>query len=84
MVSKEGIMGTVSNVKSVAEDTIELEENDYYILLALLHSSDDTTVVSEEGEPLPGDECEKETTDRPSSRPKRSRRSAAQDDFFFY
>lgn len=59
MVSKEGIMRTVSKVKSIADDTIELEENYYYMLLALLHSSDDTTVISEEGEPLPGDECEK-------------------------
>ncbi|CAB4031506.1 Hypothetical predicted protein, partial [Paramuricea clavata] len=56
MVSKEGIMRTVSKVKSIADDTIELENNYYYILLALLHSSDDTIVVSEEGEPLPGDE----------------------------
>ena len=31
-----------------------------------------------------GDECEKETTDRPSSQLKRNRQSEAQDDFFFY
>lgn len=84
LVSKEGIKRTVSNVKLIAEDTVELERNDYYILLALLHSSDDTTVDRDEDEPLPDDLCEKYTADRPSSRSKRNRQSAAQDDFFFF
>jgi len=38
-VSKFGIKGTV-NVKWIADDTIEIEESDYYIYLALLHSSE--------------------------------------------
>ena len=80
--SKEGIKGTVSNVRSIADDAIEIEENDYYILLALSHSSDDTTVSHEEVDTLPGDECEVQVTDQPCSQPKRNRRIAAQDDFF--
>ena len=30
IVSKDGMKGTV-NVKSIADDTIEIEENDYYL-----------------------------------------------------
>ena len=37
VVSKDGIKGTV-NAKWIADDTIEIEENDYYIYLALLHA----------------------------------------------
>ena len=37
IVSKDGMRGTV-NVKWIADDTIEIEENDYYIYLALLHA----------------------------------------------
>ena len=35
--TKDGIKGTV-NAKWIADDTIEIEENDYYIYLALLHA----------------------------------------------
>ena len=37
---KEHIKGNV-NVKWIADDTIEIEENDYYIYLALLRTSED-------------------------------------------
>ena len=36
IVSKVGVKGTI-NVKWIADDTIEIEESDYYIYLALLH-----------------------------------------------
>ena len=37
IVSKDGIKGT-GNAKWIADDTIEIEENDYYIYLALLRA----------------------------------------------
>ena len=49
IVSKDGIKGTV-NVKWIADDTIEIEENDYYIYLALLHAAKDKVLSFEEPE----------------------------------
>ena len=49
IVSKDGIKGTV-NAKWIADDTIEIEENDYYIYLALLHASEDKVLSFEEPE----------------------------------
>ena len=49
IVSKDGIRGTV-NVKWIADDTIEIEENDYYIYLALLHAAKDKVLSFEEPE----------------------------------
>ena len=47
IVSKVGIKGT-EYVKWIADDTIEIEESDYYIYLALLHSSEDKVLSFEE------------------------------------
>ena len=37
-VSKQGIMGLVTNIKETSEDTIEIAEVDYYVILATLHA----------------------------------------------
>ena len=50
IVSKDGIRGTVTDVKWIADDTIEIEENDYYIYLALLHAAKDKVLSFEEPE----------------------------------
>ena len=86
IVSKDGIKGTVS-VKWIADDTIEIEENDYYIYLALLHASEDKVLSFEEPELTAGDDLieREDETDMQHSKPKRSRRMAATaGDFLFY
>jgi len=85
IVSKDGIKGGV-NVKWIADDTIEVEENDYYIYLALLHASEDKVLSFEEPELTADDLIEREDeTDMQHSRPKRRRRMAATaGDFLFY
>jgi len=86
IVSKDGIKGTV-NVKWIADDTIEIEENDYYIYLALLHASEDKVLSFEEPELTAVDDLieREDETDVQHSRPKRSRRIAATaGDFLFY
>ena len=50
--SQDGMKRTV-NVKWIADDTIEIEENDYYIYLALLHASEDKVLSFEEPRNLP-------------------------------
>ena len=48
-------MGLVTNIKEISEDTIEIAEDDYYVILATLHASKDRTLsneADEEGQPL--------------------------------
>ena len=51
IVSKDGTKETV-NVKWIADNTMEIEEIDYYIYLALLHASEDK-VLSLKNQSLP-------------------------------
>lgn len=86
IVSKVGIKGTL-NVKWIADDTIEIEESDYYIYLALLHSSEDKVLSFEEPELIADNDLNEreDETDKQYGRPKRCRRMAATaDDFLFY
>ena len=85
IVSKDSIKGTV-NFKWIADNTIEIEETDYYIYLALLHASDDKVLSFEEPVLTADDDLiEREViTDMQHSIPKRSRRMAATaGDFLF-
>ena len=94
VVSKQGIMGLVTNIKEISEDTIEIAEDDYYVILATLHASKDHTLSNEADEegtaPLLEEdderEGENESDERPSSRPKRRRnqRQAGNNDYLFY
>ena len=82
---KEQIKGNV-NVKWIADDTIEIEENDYYIYLAL-HVSEDKVLSFEEPELTADDDLieREDETDMQHSSSKRSRRMAATaGDFVFY
>jgi len=86
IVSKDGIRGTV-NVKWMEDDTIEIEENDYYIYLALLHAAKDKVLSFEKPEITADDDLieREDETDVQRSRSKRSRRMAATaGDFLFY
>ena len=87
IVSKDGIKGTINNVKWIADDTIEIEEKDYYIFLASLHASEDNVLSFEEPELTADDDLSErvDETTKQSNRPKRSRRMAATTgDFLFY
>ena len=85
LVSKDGMSGTVTSVRTVTSDTVEISESDYYILLASLHSSEDSVFPHEEpGEPEAGQGEHLSSRVDQSSRPKRRRRVAASTDFLFY
>ena len=94
VVSKQRILWLVTNIKEISEDTIEITEDDYYVILATLHASKDHTLSNEADEegtaPLLVEdderEGENESDERPSSRPKRRRnqRQAGNNDYLFY
>ena len=48
--SKEAIKGVVSNITVVDNETIGIDEGEYYLLLALLNGSTDTTSCNEADE----------------------------------
>ena len=86
IVSKDGTKETV-NVKWIADNTMEIEEIDYYIYLALLHTPEDKVLSFEEPELTADDDLieREDETDMQHSKPKRSRRMAATaGDFLFY
>ena len=66
-------------IKWIADDTTEIEENDYYIYLALLHASEDKVFSFEEPELTADDDLieREDETDMQHSSAKRSRRMAA-------
>ena len=85
LVSKDGMSGTVTSVRAVTSDTVEISERDYYIVLASLHSSEDSVFPHEEpGEPEAEQGEHLSSRVDQSSRPKRRRRVAASTDFLFY
>ena len=86
IVSKDGTKETV-NVKWIADNTMEIEENDYYIYLALLHAWEDKVLSFEEPKITADDDLieREDETDVQHSRLKRSRKMAATaGDFLFY
>ncbi|CAH3038627.1 unnamed protein product [Pocillopora meandrina] len=69
-VSKDGIKGTV-HVTLIADDTVEITENDYYICLASLHASEDNVLPFEEPEIDAEDDLDEREYE--SNRPKRKK-----------
>ena len=47
VIPKEAIKGVVSNITVVDNEIIEIDEGEYYLLLALLYGSTDTTSCNE-------------------------------------
>ena len=81
-VSKDGIKGTV-HVTLIADDAVEITENDYYICLASLHASEDIVLPFEEPEIDAEDYLDEREYE--SNRPKRSKRmTATACDFVYY
>ena len=50
VISKEAIKGVISNITVVNNEAIEIDEGEYYLLLALFNGSTDTTPCSEADE----------------------------------
>ena len=50
VISKEGIKGVVSSITVVDNETVEIDEGEYYLLLALVNGSTDTTSPNEADE----------------------------------
>ena len=80
----------VSNITVVDNETIEIDEGEYYLLLALLNGSTDTTFCNEaDEEPFAENSFEEQgdedsmTTDvgRPQRKPKKR---ALNNEFLFY
>ena len=46
-IPKEAIKGIVNNIRVTFEETLEIDEDDYYLLLALLNVSADNTSPNE-------------------------------------
>ena len=46
VIPKEGIKGVVSSITVVDDETVEIDEEEYYLLLALVNGSTDTTYLS--------------------------------------
>ena len=50
VIPKEGIKGAVSSITVVDNETVEIDEGEYYLLLALVNGSTDTTSPNEADE----------------------------------
>mgnify|MGYP002804287548 CR=1 FL=1 len=89
-MSTEGIIGIVNNITAVDDDTVHINEDDYYILLTMINGSFDN-ISPEEYESLQEsaihadseDEKQPHSTEA-NSRPKRKRNRNTNTMFFFY
>ena len=79
----------VSNITVDDNETIEIDEGEYYLLLALLNGSADTTSCNEADEEPFAENYFKEQGDEGSmttnvGRPQRKRKRAVNNEFLFY
>ena len=88
VIPKEGIKGVVSSITVVDNETIEIDELEYYLLLALVNGSTDTTSPNEadEGpfaESVDGQGNEDSIT-MDAGRPQRKWKRKVNQEFLFY
>ena len=79
----------VSNITVVDNETIEIDEGEYYLLLALLNGSTDTTSCNEADEEPFAENYFEEQGDEDSmttdvGRPQRKGKRAVNNEFLFY
>ena len=88
VIPKEAIKGVVSNITVVDNETIEIDEGEYYLLLALLNGSTDTTSANEaDEEPVAEnfeEQADEDSTTTDAGRPQRKRKRAVNNEFLFY
>ena len=53
MIPKEGIKGVVSSITVADNETVEIDEGEYYLLLVLVNRSTDTTSSPNEADEEP-------------------------------
>ena len=87
VIPKEGIKGDVSSITVVDNETVEINEGEYYLVLALVNGSTDTTSPNEaDEEPFAesvdgrGDE---DSITMDAGRPQRKRRRTVNQEFLF-
>ena len=88
-VIPEAIKGVVSNITVVDNETIEIDEGKYYLLLALLNGSTDTTSCNEADEEPFAENYFEDQGDEGSmttevGRPQSKRKRAVNNEFLFY
>lgn len=89
VIPKEARKGVVSNITVVDNETVEKDEGEYYLLLAMLNGSTDTTSCYEADEELFPENYFEEQGDEDSmttdiGRPQRKRKRAVNNEFLFY
>lgn len=89
-IPKEAIKGIVNNVRVTFEETLEIDEDEYYLLLALLNGSADSESLNEaEGQLVEEvaegqEESMDDTSSTRISRPQRKRKKTSKNVFLFY
>ena len=88
VIPQEGIKGVVSSITVVDNETVEIDEGEYYLLLALVNGSTDTTSPNEaDKEPFAesvdgqGDE---DSITMDAGQPLRKRKRTLNQEFLFY
>ena len=88
VIPKEGIKVVVSSITVVDNETVEIDEGEYYLLQALVNGSTDTTSPNEaDEEPFAetvdgqGDE---DSITMDADRPQRKRKRTVNQEFLFY
>ena len=83
---KEAIKGIVNNIRVTFEETLEIGEDEYYLLLALLNGSADNTSPNEaEGQFVAeGQEDLDDSISPKTGRPQRKRKKTSNNVFLFY
>ena len=88
VIPKEGIKGVVSSITVVDNETVEIDEGEYYLLLALVNGSTDTTSPNEADEEPFADRVDgqgdEDSITMEAGRLQRKRKRTVNQEFFFY
>ena len=88
VIPKEGIKGVVSSITVVDNETVEIDEGEYYLLLALVNGSTDTTYLNQADEEPFAESVDVQGDEDPitmdAGRPQRKRKRTVNQEFLFY
>ena len=83
-VPKLGIKSIVRSIKAVEDDTIEIGEDEYYVLLALHNSFTEKTSLKDPEEDGMQQQAEQGDDEEQTNRPKRKRKRVMNDNYVFF
>ena len=88
-IPKEAIKGIVNNIRVTFKEILEIDEDEYYLLLALLNGSADNTSPNEAEGQLVEEVAEKQkdlddSISTKTGRPQRKRKKTSKNVFLFY